>query len=590
MQENSHRVPRSVTLVETPPVTAIGILQRLGPGLIIAGSIVGSGELIATTKTGAEAGIWLLWLIIIGCVIKVFCQVELGRYTLVTGKTTLASFADVPGPRLFARVNWLTAYWLVMFLVSLGQLGGIVGGVGQALQISCPLTESGRRANQQSRDESRYAVLLAQHKLAAQTGSVGGPVLSGGQSVISELGRRVLDERLAFGQEQVQRAEGTSQHELARAALQLLQSRVDRLGSRPEKVFDEADPELKALSPEAKATFKTLGKRSSTDDRLWAAMITVITAVLLVLGRYGLVQSFSTALVAGFTMVTVINVIMLQLHPTWSLSLSDLADGLSFRLPPTSDGGSPTKAIATALAAFGIIGVGANELIQYPYWCVEKGYARFTGPREDSEEWLSRAQGWMRVMRWDAWCSLVIYTFATLAFYLLGAAILGRTGLNPSGQDMIQTLSVMYEPVFGVIAKWVFLFGAFAVLYSTFFVATAGHARVFPEGLRAFGVGPQTPAGYERSVRVLSAVFPFLCLGIYLLFPQQPEVLILLSGTMQGIMLPMLAGTALYFRYRRGDRRLAPGIIWDVCLWTSAAGMLVTGGWSVWSEISKLWS
>ena len=54
-----------------PPKGLKGILRYLGPGLIIAASIVGSGELIATTKTGAEAGIDLLWLIILGCVIKV---------------------------------------------------------------------------------------------------------------------------------------------------------------------------------------------------------------------------------------------------------------------------------------------------------------------------------------------------------------------------------------------------------------------------------------------------------------------------------------------------------------------------------------
>ncbi len=35
--------------------------------------------------------------------------------------------------------------------------------------------------------------------------------------------------------------------------------------------------------------------------------------------------------------------------------------------------------IGTALATFGIIGVGAAELVVYPYWCLEKGYARFTG-------------------------------------------------------------------------------------------------------------------------------------------------------------------------------------------------------------------
>src|SRR5205085_4928163 len=93
--------------VEEPPVNIVGILSRLGPGLIIAGSIVGSGELIATTKTGAEAGFWLLWLIVIGCVIKVFVQVELGRDTISTGKTTMAALSEVPGPSIKGHGNWL---------------------------------------------------------------------------------------------------------------------------------------------------------------------------------------------------------------------------------------------------------------------------------------------------------------------------------------------------------------------------------------------------------------------------------------------------------------------------------------------------
>jgi len=72
-----------------PPVHWLGILTHLGPGLIIAASIVGSGELIATTITGAKAGLSLLWLIILGCVIKVFAQIEIGRFTLASGLPTL---------------------------------------------------------------------------------------------------------------------------------------------------------------------------------------------------------------------------------------------------------------------------------------------------------------------------------------------------------------------------------------------------------------------------------------------------------------------------------------------------------------------
>ncbi len=72
-----------------PPTNPLRIIRCIGPGLIIAGSIVGSGELIATTKTGAEAGFSLLWLIILGCVVKVFTQIELGRYAIISGKPTL---------------------------------------------------------------------------------------------------------------------------------------------------------------------------------------------------------------------------------------------------------------------------------------------------------------------------------------------------------------------------------------------------------------------------------------------------------------------------------------------------------------------
>lgn len=46
-----------------PPQSLPGIVRYAGPGLIVAGSIVGSVELIATTKTGAQAGYSLLWLV-----------------------------------------------------------------------------------------------------------------------------------------------------------------------------------------------------------------------------------------------------------------------------------------------------------------------------------------------------------------------------------------------------------------------------------------------------------------------------------------------------------------------------------------------
>lgn len=54
------------------------------------------GRVVLTTKAGAEAGFWLLWLIVIGCVIKVSTQIEFARHTIAWGRTPLKALNDVP--------------------------------------------------------------------------------------------------------------------------------------------------------------------------------------------------------------------------------------------------------------------------------------------------------------------------------------------------------------------------------------------------------------------------------------------------------------------------------------------------------------
>jgi Mn2+/Fe2+ NRAMP family transporter len=184
----------------------------------------------------------------------------------------------------------------------------------------------------------------------------------------------------------------------------------------------------------------------------------------------------------------------------------------------------------------------------------------------------------MRVMRWDACISMVVFTVATVAFYILGAAVLHRDGLDPEKNQMIRALSRPYEQVFGPWAWWLFLFGAFAVLYSTFFVANASHARVVADALRVLGITAKTERARLRSVQVLCALLPAICL-VFFVFIRAPARLVLASGVMQAMMLPMLAAATLYFRYRRCDPRIAPGRFWDLMLWISSFGMLVAGGW-----------
>ena len=112
-------------------------LKHLGPGLILSASIVGSGELIATTTLGAKAGFALLWMVIFSTFVKVAVQVELARWTISTGQPALTGYNKL-GPHV-AGVGWINLLWALMALSKLLQMGGVIGGVAIACSILLPL-------------------------------------------------------------------------------------------------------------------------------------------------------------------------------------------------------------------------------------------------------------------------------------------------------------------------------------------------------------------------------------------------------------------------------------------------------------------
>ncbi|MCM8528539.1 MAG: divalent metal cation transporter [Lentisphaeraceae bacterium] len=484
------------TEVMEPPKSTLGIIKHLGPGIIIAGSIVGSGELVATTLAGAQAGFTLLWLIILGCIIKVFVQVEFGRHTMIWSKTPMKALNDVPGPRHKNKSNWILWFWLIMTCLVIVQQGGILGAIGEACTMVQPLSEQGETYNTQMSQKINAMIKTAIDPTTA------------------EANREAINQQLSGPQ----------------------------------------------------------------DIKNWAIGIAILTSILLFYGKFGLIQWVSTVLVFGFTLITIINLAMLQGKPDWAISFNDLIHGLSFGLPESIGG---VSSMGAAMAAFGIIGVGAAELIQYPYWCLEKGYSKYTGKRDDSEGWRARAKGWIKILKIDAWTSMVVYTFSTIAFYLMGATVLGRIKLMPEKSNLVRTLGEMYVPVFGSWAQEIFVFGAVAVLYSTFFLAAAGMSRVVADGFGLFGFLKNDEESRMKWSRIISGIWPLMALGLYLFLDQAPATMILWSGITQAIMLPILGVAALYFRYKCTDvEELRPTKVWDVFLWISVAGMFAVGIWT----------
>jgi Mn2+/Fe2+ NRAMP family transporter len=190
-------------------------------------------------------------------------------------------------------------------------------------------------------------------------------------------------------------------------------------------------------------------------------------------------------------------------------------------------------------------------------------------------------------MKADAWLSFTLYTTATVAFYLLGAAVLHAKGLAVEDRRMLETLSQMYRETFGQRGLLLFLVGAFAVLYSTVFGATASNARLFADALALFRlVRCDTPQERARLVRVGCVLLPAASTTVFLL-AGTPVSLVLVGALAQAFMLPFLGAMALYLRFRSTAEPLRPGRAWTACLWLSALSLAAAGAYQVAEQVGR---
>ncbi len=438
--------------VREPPTTWKGSVRFFGPGLIVSASVVGAGELITATALGAEAGFVLLWLVVFSTLVKIAVQVEMARYSIVTGQGGMEGYATVP-PRI-GGVSWVFVMWALMAISKLIQTGGLIGGMAAALSILVPI------------------------------------------------------------------------------------------GSEP------------------------LGTTSLT---FWAVVVTAAAIASLYSNRYGLIEKVAVFLTMVFVVVTV--VIALGLPFTeFAYSGGDLASGLSL--------GLPVGAIGIAVAMFGLTGVGSEEITAYTYWCLEKGYGRWSGPNDGSEAYRRRARGWIAVMQKDAMAAWVIYTVATMSFYVMGAAVLNPQGLVPQGNDMILVLSETYSGVLGEPGRIVFLIGALAALGSTIWAAIPSWARSRANALSILGVFDwRDSRRRNRWMRVFIVALPTMWLLTFL-WISSPFVMILIGGIAGGIFLAAVAIAAWYLRYTAVDPELRGGRFSTIALGVSGVAILLLGLYS----------
>ncbi|WP_148574889.1 Nramp family divalent metal transporter [Nocardioides caldifontis] len=98
----------------------------IGPGLVVAATGVGAADLVATLVAGAKFGYTLLWVAVLGAVIKVVLVEGAGRYSLATGRTIFEGWRSLG--------RWTTWYFAPYIVV-----WGLVYGATAMSSSALPL-------------------------------------------------------------------------------------------------------------------------------------------------------------------------------------------------------------------------------------------------------------------------------------------------------------------------------------------------------------------------------------------------------------------------------------------------------------------
>ena len=286
-------------------------------------------------------------------------------------------------------------------------------------------------------------------------------------------------------------------------------------------------------------------------EPLWVvAFLAVLSAILLGSGSYHRLESIMLIFVLTFTVLTVLSLIFMQ-DTKYATSIDQIASGFTFDFQ--------MEHAVLALAAYGYTGVNSGEIASYTYWCIEKGYPARIGRYDGSASWIRRAKGWLKVLRTDVWITMGLLTCATIPFYFLGAGVLHASDQRPEGADAISALSHMFTETLGPWSLWLFVIGAFSILYSSTVASFAAGGRFIPDYLMELGYLSRDRVDIRKNIiKWYGLIAPFIGLSLYAGF-QNPVLMVTIAASFAAIMLPVQSGITIYLQSRRLPAEVLPG-------------------------------
>lgn len=93
-----------------PPTGVLARWRLIGPGVVVAVTGVGAGDLVATLIAGSRFGYTLLWAAVVGCIVKIALAEGSARYHLATGSTMLEGWRS-----LGQWTSWYFGIYIVLW-------------------------------------------------------------------------------------------------------------------------------------------------------------------------------------------------------------------------------------------------------------------------------------------------------------------------------------------------------------------------------------------------------------------------------------------------------------------------------------------
>lgn len=273
----------------------------------------------------------------------------------------------------------------------------------------------------------------------------------------------------------------------------------------------------------------------------YAAVISVLAIATLIGGRYAGLELVVKILVILLVIVVIVVYLLVGFH----------GEAFVHYVTPAIPAGS----VLMVSSLFGLLPTSIDLSVWSSLWTQAKlkGMPRVRATlgeeavRHTPAEYQDYCNKWYRAVLIDFRLGHVMSLILVSIFMILGAEVLRPRGLTPEGAETTLVISRVFTDSVGQWMFPVFIAGAFAALFSTFFASYDGYARAFSAAsTKLFRPSAQRAWWSERNAWIGAMGVLFAANMVVIGFVQDPVILVKLWATLTLALSPVVFAMNLY--------------------------------------------